>query len=389
MRRHGMTEERSVLGRSLLESGALTGEWRDAFEAVPRAAFLPDVVWAFDMDTGAAVEVDRRADPETWQRYVDQDVPIVTQWDDGAGEGPGGEATSSASMPSVVFRMLADLDAHPGDRVLEIGTGTGWNAGLMTHRLGHRAVTSIEVDGEVATAARGCLGAQGLLGTVLTRDGLLGDPEGAPYTRLISTAGLRRVPPVWLGQVSPGGLIVAPWGTHYSNGDAVVRLRVAADGASASGHFTRPVEFMKLRAQRRHFDGHKAYMPDGLGGAGRSTTGVTETELLGEGRYDVRTFAIGLRVPDCYQVAAAARDGHRPVWFYGLDDRSWACVMFHEGRKADVWQSGPRRLWDDVASALHWWQEKGEPGYERFGLTVTGDGEHRAWLDGPEDAWPV
>ncbi|MEU1294391.1 protein-L-isoaspartate(D-aspartate) O-methyltransferase [Streptomyces sp. NPDC005840] len=389
MRRDSLTEGRSILGRSLAESGALAPEWQEAFDAVPRAAFLPDVVWAFDMDTGAAVEADRRTDPTAWQRYVDQDVPIVTQWDDGAGEGPGGEATSSASMPSVVFRMLADLDARPGDSVLEIGTGTGWTAGLMTHRLGHHTVTSIEVDGEVAAAARGRLGAQGLLVTVLTRDGTEGDPPGAPYARLISTVGLRRVPTVWLEQVSPDGLIVAPWGTHYGNGDAVVRLRVSDGGGCASGHFTRPVEFMKLRAQRRRFDGHRAYVPDGLGGADRSTTDVAETDVLGADRYDARTFASGLRVPDCYQVRAAARDGRRPVWFYGLGDRSWACVMFHEGRTADVWQSGPRCLWDEVASALDWWREKGEPGYERFGLTVTDDGGHRAWLDDPDDAWPV
>lgn len=387
MGQSSLSEERSGLGRFLLERGALTPDWADAFTAVPRHGFLPDVIWPYDMDTNTSVEVDRRKDPQKWQRYVQQDIPIVTQWDDGAATGAGRESTSSASMPSVVVRMLADLEIRPRDRVLEIGTGTGWNAALLAQRLGTEQVVTIEVDARVAQDARRRLAAHGLLGTVLTRDGARGDPQGAPYDRLIATAGLRRIPAVWLGQVRLGGLIVAPWGTDYTNADAVVRLEVADDGAH--GHFTRAVEFMKLRAQRRAFDGHAAYVPQGPNGADRSTTKVTEDELLGEGRFDPRTFAIGLRVADCYQVAAAKRAGDRPVWLYGLKDRSWACVMFHQDGETDVWQSGPRRLWDEVEGALRWWQEAGEPGYERLGLSVILTGEHRAWLDSPEDSWPV
>jgi hypothetical protein len=77
------------------------------------------------------------------------------------------------------------------------------------------------------------------------------------------------------------------------------------------------------------------------------------------------------------------------VWFYGLDDRSWAVVMFQDGATtARVWQSGPRRLWDEVEAAFHWWEERGKPGYERFGLTVTAEGQ-RAWLDDPAVWWTV
>ncbi|MFG3021357.1 methyltransferase domain-containing protein [Streptomyces sp. NPDC048254] len=383
-----MSAERAALARSLLSTGAMSPDWQCSFAAVPRADFLPDVIWPFDMDTRRAVEVDRRQEPETWHRYAHEDVPIVTQWDDGAGAGPGGESTSSASMPSVVFRMLADLDVQPGHRVLEIGTGTGWNCGLLAHRLGTEQVTSIEIDAKVANAARDRLAAHNLLGTVLTRDGAIGDPAGAPYDRIIATAGLRRIPTAWLEQLRLDGMIVTPWGTDYSNGDAIVRLSRCEVGVE--GRFMRPAEFMKLRAQRRRFDGHSAYVPaDGIAGADRSMTKVTEADLLGADRFDPRTFAIGLHVNSCYQVTAARRGGDRPVWFYGLDDRSWACVMFRESGATDVWQSGPRRLWDEVESALSWWQDLGEPDYDRLGLTVTWDGEHMAWLDSPEKAWPV
>ncbi len=79
------------------------------------------------------------------------------------------------------------------------------------------------------------------------------------------------------------------------------------------------------------------------------------------------------------------------MWFYGLTDRSWACVMFRGGeRHASVWQSGPRRLWDEVADAYRWWQERGSPDVTRFGLTVDADGRQHAWLDDPaNERWPV
>jgi hypothetical protein len=74
----------------------------------------------------------------------------------------------------------------------------------------------------------------------------------------------------------------------------------------------------------------------------------------------------------------------RPVWFYGLSDSSWAVVIFRDGRsESKVYQAGPRRLWDEVEAACRWWREQGEPGYERFGLTVT-QGEQHVWLDTPQ-----
>ncbi|PWI41062.1 hypothetical protein [Streptomyces sp. ICBB 8177] len=110
---------RQELGRALRASGALGQAWVPAFEAVDRAAFLPDVMWPYDMATGASATVDRRTDPDAWFACADRDVPITTQWDDGAHEGPapGRVATSSSSMPSVVFRMLDDLAL-----VLAVGT---------------------------------------------------------------------------------------------------------------------------------------------------------------------------------------------------------------------------------------------------------------------------
>ncbi|MFJ9849094.1 protein-L-isoaspartate(D-aspartate) O-methyltransferase [Streptomyces sp. NPDC101150] len=377
------------LGRVLMSSGALSSDWAPTYAAVPRSTVLPDLMWPFDMEAGRSLAVSKADDPARWQEFADSDVPIVTQWDDGrhTGTEPGRVPTSSASMPSVVFRMLQALDLRPGHRALEIGTATLWNALLMAHRAGPGNVTTMEVDGALAASAGATAERFGNSVRVIHGDGSQGYPEGAPYARVIATCGLRSLPFAWVGQCEPGGIIVVPWGTHYSNGDAVARLVVAADGRSASGRFTGPVEFMKLRAQRAMPVIHSDYVPGSVADGDETATTITESEFVG-GQFTPQRFALGLRMPNCLLAVAEKRDGGRPVWLYGMTDRSWACAWFRDGDTARVWQSGPRRLWDEAEAAYRWWEENSKPGHERFGLTVTAEGQS-AWLDDPADSWTV
>ncbi|OAL11178.1 protein-L-isoaspartate(D-aspartate) O-methyltransferase [Streptomyces noursei] len=381
---------RTELGRVLISADALSSDWVPSFAAVPRSAFLPDLIWPFDMVTGRSVGVSREEEPEAWYGYADADVPIVTQWDDGehSGRTAGRVATSSASMPSVVFRMLQSLAVQPGNQVLEIGAGTGWNAALLAHRLRTENVVTIEVDEAVAATARGALERFGLPVEVVHGDGFKGYADRAPYDRIIATCGLRSIPFTWVQQCRPGGVIVVPWGTHFGNGDAVVRLVVSDDGESALGLFSGPVEFMKLRAQRLGPVVHREYVTGSVADGDESETDLAEGDFLGSGRFSPQSFALGLRVRDCVHTVAGKRDGARPVWLYSLTDRSWACVMFRDGDTARVWQAGPRRLWDEAEAAYRWWEQNGKPGHDRFGLTVTADGQ-AVWLDDPAHSWPL
>ncbi|GGX77937.1 methyltransferase domain-containing protein [Streptomyces hiroshimensis] len=371
---------RDGLRRLLLDTGALEPAWVPAFDAVRRAGFLPDVMWPHDMGTGRSRTVDKAHDPDTWQRYADSDCPIVTQWDDGAHKGPepGRSFSSSSSMPSLVFSMLADLDVGEGHHVLEIGTGTGWNAGLLAHRVGPAgSVVTVDVDRAVASAGREALWRAGLTARVLHRDGFLGFPERAPYDRVIATCGLRTIPFAWVEQTAPGGVILVPWGTYYGPEEATARLVVAEDGRSASGPFTQPVGFMRMRSQRLVRRQHAAYVPPGA--MDRADVSVTTLRAA-----DAAGFVMGLLVHDATHVADRERDGRRAVWLYGLSDTSWAVADFRDGRdEAKVYQSGPRRLWDEAEAAHQWWEAEGRPGFERFGLTVMEGGRTALWLDDP------
>jgi protein-L-isoaspartate(D-aspartate) O-methyltransferase len=122
------------------------------------------------------------------------------------------EAGQSISQPYIVARMTELLAVRPGDRILEIGTGSGYQAAILA-RLG-AWVISYERHAKLAAAARLRLAELGLGDTVEIRigDGSLGDPTGGPYSGIIVTAGAPRIPEELLEQLEDGGRLVIPVG---------------------------------------------------------------------------------------------------------------------------------------------------------------------------------
>ncbi|MGH3972347.1 MAG: methyltransferase domain-containing protein, partial [Pseudonocardiaceae bacterium] len=195
-----------VLVDQLTDRGELTPAWRESFLAVPRHRFIPDTIW---LPNGRSLSPLRRGeDPRGWlDRAYDRDF-VVIQVDDGnPDDDQGRDITSSASHPGVVAVMLAALDARPGMSVLEIGTGSGYNAALLAARLGADHVTTIEIDPQLAAHARAALTTTGFdRVAVITGDGARGHPARAPYDRIISTTAVTEVPYAWVAQTRPGGV---------------------------------------------------------------------------------------------------------------------------------------------------------------------------------------
>ncbi|MCC0580476.1 methyltransferase, FxLD system [Streptomyces californicus] len=155
-----------------------------ALRTVPRHVFVPDVPLE--------------------DAYANAPVHIKYDTD--------GSSISCASQPGVVALMLDQLDAQQGERVLELGAGTGYNAGLLAHLVGESGhVTTLDVDDDLVEGARAHLSAAGITNVeAVTRDGALGYAEGAPYDRIIATVGAHGVPHAWLQQLAPGGRLVVP-----------------------------------------------------------------------------------------------------------------------------------------------------------------------------------
>ncbi|MGH3886432.1 MAG: methyltransferase domain-containing protein [Pseudonocardiaceae bacterium] len=360
-------------------------EWQQALGGVPRELFIPELIWVENQRADGYVAVCRSENPRRWGELVAADDAVVTQVDDGhtAPGSVGRSPSSSGSKPSIVADMLSALDVHPGQAVLEIGTGTGWNAALLSERVGETGrVVSVEIDAELAAAARTALARADYRVSVIIADGVAGYAPGARYDRVLSTAAVRRdVPGAWVAQTRPGGLIVTPWGTSYHNGTQL-RLRVGDDN-TAAGRFSGNLAFMRLRTQR----GPCWVDDEDLDGADSSKTMLSSPEI-GEAvaSFD-GSFAVGLHVPDCrVHVEEDAADGQHVVWL--SDGQSLARVVVEVGGSShQVHQCGPRRLWDEVESAYRWWRDAGQPSHTRFGVTVTPD-DQMVWLDDPANTVP-
>ncbi|MFJ1708527.1 protein-L-isoaspartate(D-aspartate) O-methyltransferase [Kitasatospora sp. NPDC088346] len=381
---------RRALAGHLADTGVLAAAWRPAFETVPRHLFLPPVYWEFT-DAGT-VERDRAQDPAAWMAGAYRDTPAVTQWDDGDDTAGMRDFTSSLSMPTMVASMLRDLDVHDGHLVHEIGTGPGYNAALLAHRLGPDRVMSVEIDKTVADTARANLTTAGLPGVrVVTGDGA--DPTtghedggGGRADRLIATCSslVTDLPTGWLDLTRPGGLLVAPVTTLFGGG-AIARLRTADHGNSATGHFTGPCDFMRMRQQRYQAPPVDAYLPGEW--PGNATASVTDLDPETIGSSWLAQLAIGTRLPDLYYRRALYQNTVT-WWFFDTAVTSWATVdSTPNADEYDVRQSGPRRLWDEIHTAFTTWQQAGSPGWQRFGLTLTRTGERTMWLDQPDNQW--
>ncbi len=356
------------------------------YPLVPCELFIPETIWVEENRVGGYVAVSKPEDPGQWGKLVAADEPVVTQVDDGhtLPGSVGRIPSSSCSKPSIVADMLRALDVHPGHAVLEVGTGTGWNAALLCQQVGARGrVVSVEIDAELAGAARAVLQRIGFPALVIITDGAEGHPSSAPFDRIISTAAVRwQVPRAWVQQTQPGGLIVTPWGTSYHNG-TLLRLRVIDDDM-AVGRFGGNLAFMRLRAQC----GPIWVDNDTLDDAKTSTTTLSSVEI---GQAVVSfdgSFAVGLHVSDCrVHIDEDTAEGQHAVWL--CDGSSLARVVVDIGSSShEVCQRGPRGLWDEVEAAYRWWRDVGNPEHTRFGLTVTSQ-DQVVWLDNPANTVPA
>ena len=192
----------------------------EAFASVPRHLFLP------------GVPLDRA--------YADEVVPL--KYD------AAGMVVASSSQPTMMAIMLDQLRLQPGDNVLEIGTATGFNAGLMQHIVGHEGrVTTVEIDQELARQALEHLRDAGMAEVkVVPGDGSQGYAPRASYDHIIATAGVWDVPAAWLRQLKPEGSLVVPIWVDGVQVSATFRMQL--DGTYISDD-NRPCAFVYLRGE--------------------------------------------------------------------------------------------------------------------------------------------
>lgn len=180
-----------------------------AMRATPRHLFMPEPVRA--------------------QAYEDHPVPI------GYGQ--------TISQPYIVAFMSERLDVRKQHRVLEIGTGSGYQAAILAQLAGE--VYSIEIVPELAESATQTLHELGYSNVhVRQGDGYAGWPEKAPFDRILLTAAPPEIPSVLIEQLKPGGRLLGPVGLTTANQSLVI-IDKASDGTTTTRSVL-PVRFVPM-----------------------------------------------------------------------------------------------------------------------------------------------
>lgn len=207
-----------VMVDQLVRRGVIRrAEVEAAFRAVPRHLFLPGVD----------------------EREVYRGRVVPTHWDD---EG----LTSSASEPAIMARMLEQLAPRPGERILEVGAGTGYDAALLATLVGSTGwVVSVDIEPDVAAEAAHNLAAAGFPDVdVRAADGwqAAGPPGG--FDRILVTASVWDLAPAWVDELAPDGVLVLPLWLHRGQQASVELHRY---GRGLRSRSVEPCGFIPLR----------------------------------------------------------------------------------------------------------------------------------------------
>ncbi|GAA3733528.1 methyltransferase domain-containing protein [Salinactinospora qingdaonensis] len=384
---------RQQLVRHLVDIGALASpEWQRAFTEVARHVFVPRVFVPSADNNGTYTPLDG-TDPHqrhAWLEHVYTDDICITQldgddtaWQTALRQGSvtAAKMTCTSSQPALMASMLELLAPSDGSRMLEIGTGTGYNAALLAHRLGSAAVASLDIDPGLVESARTNLTQAGYAPNLTSGDGAHGWPDCGPYTHLMATASFPAIPPAWLEQVSHGGTILANLYRPLGGG-ILVRLTVDAAKGEASGHFTTDTAgFMPTRT-------HESATAFAL-----YSTITEEQEQAAPAKHSPLDLTTILDDPNARFFLALLSDlhtirvryPHHPEEHWLLtQDGSWAFATA-DSDGVTVRQDGPRRLWDEAQTRYQQWLDLGEPPRHHLGLTVTPE-EQYVWYSSPDNS---
>jgi protein-L-isoaspartate(D-aspartate) O-methyltransferase len=326
-----------------------------AFRAVPRHRLVPRFWEVSDGPWGGWRDpVEHRADdgdPRALALLHDVDRAFPTRR-----SGPDA-VTTSASAPRLLAAQAEHLDLRPGMSVLEIGTGPGYFAALLTELVGPGGrVVSVDVDDEVADAATSRLAACGYDVTVLTGDGDAGAPAHAPFDRIVASVGCTDVARAWLEQLAPDGFALVP----LLHGATHPMLAVTPDG---HGRVRIPSGYVSIQGRQASVR---------LWPHARAGVETTEREPLPHHLREVLTAAPDDGTPLGGPLWAlglwVAVNDQRAAFLAALNDGAGSSANVDTGQGQVAW-GGPagRALADDLLAHAGRWAELGAPSLAAFG----------------------
>lgn len=357
-----------------------TSVWREALCSVPRHAFVPRFFEVDGVGEFRLVDSANASQRDAWWKAVYSDQTLVTRLAEvTTAAGTYQVGSSSSTMPGLMLPMLEDLDVSEEHRILEIGTGTGYNAALLSARLGAEQVYSVDVQPDLVEVAKERLAGLGYHPTLSVGDGSDGFDAGAPYDRIIATCSVRRVPTAWIEQLRPGGLLLVDIQGDLASGNLAL-LRKDGDqveGCFLTRHGRRYGAFMALRPTSSTGGSPILVEPDAVDVRERST--VLKPGVVDDWNLPV-TYLAQLEMPHPVSLVIVGEDGALRTQLHASDG-SW-CEVSHRGHQGihHVREAGPQQLWTIIERAFEEWTNSGMPTWNRYGFTARADHQF-VWLE--------
>ncbi len=353
-------EQRKCLVSAIERIVPLSDEVRHAFLSVSRRIFVP----TYYRREGGVLDwtLVETADAA----YTDE--ALVTKIDP-----ISKHPSSSSSQPSLMAMKLAALDLHPGQRVLEVGAGTGYNAALIASIVGATGwVVSIDIDDDLVEKAVQHLAIAGVENVqVVCGDGLLGYAEAAPYDRLLATGSFRALPDVWLDQLAPGGKLVG----NLIGNLASVFVCLTKNTQSADGILL-PIGGNKQYMELHHGAFPHRVIPD---------WSEYETAVLKEYVVDIDVPALIQQTDFLFLLQCLFPQVQRH-WRYNLESQmvdvyflaDMACltVQAQESGKWIVRERGGASLWDSFYEACVLWEQHDHPSLDQYRIYADFQGQY-------------
>lgn len=305
---------------------------------------------------------------DDWLRAIYVDEPLITAYDDAY------TATSSSSSPGAMAVMLEAAEIRRRMRVLEIGSGTGYNAALLAVIVGSpQRVVTVEIDADIAAQARLRLNhVVGLGVTVHTGNGFDGYAKGAPYDRIIATGSTRSVPLSWLEQIRPGGIILM---NLIGEMGVSAFLKVVKKEArfAAHGRFLAGSTFLELReaGDLPHPCTARVdrFLSRPITAQMESSRVVFDLALLWDRRLK---FVLQLAFPHMF-IASVSADS---TCFCFVDQASETSLVFRpsDGEFFRVEVRGDASVWDRIQAVYQQWMGLGRPDVTAYYLHIDSSG---------------
>ena len=353
-----------------------------AFKHVPRHPFIDHFFLLETSDRKMQwrhVQPSSVPDADAWLRAIYTNRPVITAYDE------YNIPTSSSSSPDAMALMLEASQLHPGLRVLEIGTGTGYNAALLAHIVDdpHHVLT-VEIDPALAQQAQQRLDqvvGEGI--TVSASNGLHGFAPGAPYDRIIATGSYHKVPLAWLDQLQLGGIILMNLRGHLGAGAFLKVVKVGSQRA-AYGAFLTGSDFMELQDT----DTPSCKVTDLVSQyLGRSVTAQMpcsqakfDPSLLWDHRLE---FLLQLSFPHMYFTSI----GLNPMSPCLIESESDTILVFRPTDQKNEWMveiKGQPQTWEKVLRVYKLWAETGGTDVSGYLLDIDDAGQQSVTLASKE-----